>query len=293
MADAKPHIQTKLCKIEVPQVVLGSADCDESLPVPIPGTWAECCELPQPLKRMTFAVPMGSQEGCILNIPLRDGSQLCKELPRELTAGDMALAFQRPDGRWANHPQTITLCISSASWCCGRPNGATTTAWWHQATFWGATWCGAWSFGGATNRGWRMAIEASGGTHRGSTHTSPDTDHPWALLGSIGLLEILLESVETWCWWLFDCECPFLWPVPGICNVRKLSCRTLPALARHQGCQDFCSWHIGPLLLRMGRREKVVCAVSSRNWSSLAGTWSAGGPLTKSRTYHRFTSRSD
>ena len=100
MADAKPHIQTKLCKIEVPQVVLGSADCDESLPVPIPGTWAECCELPQPLKRMTFAVPMGSQEGCILNIPLRDGSQLCKELPRELTAGDMALAFQRPDGRW-------------------------------------------------------------------------------------------------------------------------------------------------------------------------------------------------
>ena len=93
------HIKAKLCKIEVPQVVLGKDDCDASLPVPNPGTWAECCSLPQPLRRLTFPVPMGSEEGCILNIPLQDG-QLSKELPRGLSAGETALVVQRPDGQW-------------------------------------------------------------------------------------------------------------------------------------------------------------------------------------------------
>lgn len=103
MADTNPvgteHIRTKLCKIEVPQVVLGKDDCDASLPVPTPGTWAECCCLPQPQRRLTFSVPMGSEEGCILSIPLQDG-QLSKELPRGLSGGDTALAVQRPDGHW-------------------------------------------------------------------------------------------------------------------------------------------------------------------------------------------------
>ena len=101
MANASPvQIKAKLCKIEVPQVVLDKDDCDPSVPVPTPGGWDECTTLPPPSRRMTFPVPMGVEEGCILNIPLQDGSQLAKELPRGLKSGDMVSAFQRPDGRW-------------------------------------------------------------------------------------------------------------------------------------------------------------------------------------------------
>ncbi|CAK9008589.1 unnamed protein product [Durusdinium trenchii] len=101
MANVSPaQIKTKLCKIEVPQVVLDKDDCDPSMVVPSPGTWEECTTLPQPTRRLTFPVPTGSEEGCILNIPLQDGTKLAKELPHGLNSGEMVLAFQRPDGDW-------------------------------------------------------------------------------------------------------------------------------------------------------------------------------------------------
>ncbi|CAJ1365621.1 unnamed protein product, partial [Effrenium voratum] len=63
-------ITTKLCKIEVPKVVLGKED-DPSLPVPPVCTWKQCLELPVPTKRLAFPVPPNSEPGCLLRIPLK------------------------------------------------------------------------------------------------------------------------------------------------------------------------------------------------------------------------------
>lgn len=93
-----PAIKTKLCKIEVPQVILDHNDCDPSMPVPGCSTWSDCTILPPPARRLTFPVPPNSEEGCLLQIPV-DGTTLSKELPPGLVPGDTALAFQR-EGEW-------------------------------------------------------------------------------------------------------------------------------------------------------------------------------------------------
>ncbi|CAJ1365620.1 unnamed protein product, partial [Effrenium voratum] len=99
-------ITTKLCKIEVPKVVLGKED-DPSLPVPPVCTWKQCLELPVPTKRLAFPVPPNSEPGCLLRIPLKgaqadgdgDSASLGLTLPQNLRPGDAAVALQR-DGAW-------------------------------------------------------------------------------------------------------------------------------------------------------------------------------------------------
>jgi len=99
LADPDPAFAVVLRNIVIPQVVLGAGDSDATAYIPSPGaSLEECDQQSASQKTCAFKVPLGSSPGCIVQIPVQGGVQLC--LPDGAAPGDMLYLVQRLNGTW-------------------------------------------------------------------------------------------------------------------------------------------------------------------------------------------------